>query len=128
MAKLRFNLDLSKRANKKLISTVNQAAGGRAVQENVHEIISNVEKHIQEYYSIHNLEFESGDGHVERNLVDVNDISTFILDLISERGLDPSTTVRVCIDGGGGFLKTCVSMFDPREEAEYNNEFSGSGV
>ena len=86
MAKLRFNLDLSKRASKKLISTINQATGGRAVQENVHEIISNVEKHI------HNLEFESGDGHVERNLVDVNDISTFILDLISERGLDPSTT------------------------------------
>ena len=62
------------------------------------------------------MQFEIGDKKVDRNLVFVKDSSDFVMNIISERSLNPyNTTVRVSIDGAGGSLKICVNIFNENE-------------
>lgn len=50
----------------------------------------------------------------KKDLVFVNDTSAFILHIIKERGLDPSTAMmRVGTDGGSGSFKVVCNVFDP---------------
>ena len=63
-------------------------------------------------------------------MVYCNDLK-ILIDLIKrERGLnDLSTFVRIGIDGGGGFIKVCLSVFDPTNiRSKENNSFVDSGV
>ena len=63
---------------------------------------------------------------LRRDLVYVQDTSAFIMNLISERYLDPfKTVVRVSIDGGGEFLKVIVNVFDPENDS---GKYLDSGV
>ena len=49
------------------------------------------------------MQFEVGDKKVDRNLVFVKDSLDFVMNIISERALNPyNAIVRVSIDGGGG--------------------------
>ena len=87
------------------------------------------------------MKFEVGDKKVDRNLVFVKDSSDFVMNIISERALNPYNTIeRVSIDGGGGSLKICVNIFDAdelkvnsnniknRSKRRGSDEFIGSGV
>ena len=62
---------------------------------------SDLELTVKNYYSAQSMQFEVGDKKVDRNLVFVKDSSDFVMNIISERALNPyNTIVRVSIDGG----------------------------
>ena len=58
-----------------------------------------------------------------------NDIQSLIDKVIAERNLPADDAlVRVGIDGGGGFLKICVSIFDIHNQHSTSTNFKDSGV
>ena len=75
------------------------------------------------------MSFETTSGAVlNRNLVYVQNTSTFVMHLISKRMLNPENTlVRISLDSGGSFMKVIVNVFDPEEERS-SGTFSNSGV
>ena len=75
------------------------------------------------------MNFLSSDESIQRkNLVFIEDTSSFVLKLIQERNLDPLTAfVRISLDGGGAFLKVIVNVFDALEDT-LSNSFLNSGV
>ena len=98
-----------------MISTFNKATGKRVVQSEVTKLLSDLELTVK-HYSVQSVQFEVGDKKVDRNLVFVKDSSEFVMNIISERALNPyNTIVRVSIDRGGGSLKICVNIFDADE-------------
>ena len=71
---------------------------------------------------------DSTDGTSIKDLVFVQNAPSFILDLINQRCLDPqSAFVRISIDGGGGFMKVIVNVFDVNENTT-SNLYLNSGV
>ena len=51
---------------------------------------------------------------INENLVFVKDASNLILQMINKRSLNPYCTVAgISIDGGQGFLKCIVNVFNP---------------
>ena len=87
---------------------------------------------MKDEYSISSITCEvNGDELCQRDIVFVKDIQSFILNIMEQRKLDPKQAfVRVGIDGGGGFLKVCVSIFEPDElkNLTENSGNLGSGV
>ena len=75
------------------------------------------------------MNFLSSDERIQRkNLVFIEDTSSFVLKLIQERNLDPLTAfVRISLDGGGAFLKVIVNVFDALEDT-LSNSFLNSGI
>ncbi len=64
-----------------------------------------------------------------RDVVYVQNTSDFVLNIISQRNLDPTTTfVRISVDSGGSFLKVIVNVFDPEERNINSERFMNSGV
>ena len=58
----------------------------------------------------------------------MQDTSSFILELIKQRGLEPlSAFVRLSLDGGGGFMKVIVNVFSPDEDLD-DGLYINSGV
>ena len=120
---LQLNLDLSKRGTYKLIQTVRKT-NKSSVEPGIHKKLDESLRCLTDAYSIKVCQFEiSADQCESRNLIVLNDVSDFVLDLIKEKGLDPTTaTVRVGVDGGGGFFKICVNVFD-----SFEAEFKSAG-
>ena len=118
---LQLNLDLSKRGTYKLIQTVRKT-NKSSMELGIHQKLDESLKCLTDAYSIEVCQFEISAERCEaRNLIVLKDVSDFVLDLIKEKGLDPTTaTVRVGVDGGGGFFKICVNVFDSLE-AEFKS-------
>ena len=59
------------------------------------------------------MNFLSSDESIQRkNLVFIEDTSSFVLKLIQERNLDPLTAfVRISLDGGGCFFESYCQCF-----------------
>ena len=58
----------------------------------------------------------------------MQDTSSFILELIKQRGLEPlSAFVRLSLDCGGGFMKVIVNVFSPDEDLD-DGLYINSGV
>ena len=107
-----LNLDLSKRGCESLISTINRDTKKKIVESNVMKTLNQAEQKIGELYTINNmyLDVRKGEDKQMRSVV-VKDTSGFVLDLIQERQLDPTTAmVIVSIEGGQGFLKICANV------------------
>ena len=69
---------------------------------------------MSDFYNVKTESFISGNEEISRSLVFVKDASNLILQMINERSLNPYCTVaRISIDGGQGFLKCIVNVFDP---------------
>ena len=69
---------------------------------------------------------------IDQHVVTTNDISKLIEKIILHRSLNEENVfVRVGLDGGGGFLKVCLSLFDLTASPSKNvlaKKFKDSGV
>ena len=72
--------------------------------------------------------------NIDQHVITVNDISGLIEKIILERDLSENNVlVRIGLDGGGGFAKICLSLFDLDQEASSYSQkvgkmFKASGV
>ena len=126
---LQLNLDLSKRGTQCLVSTIKKSA---PVELGVINDLNKAEQNLKDEYSISSITCEvNGDELCQRDIVFVKDIQSFILNIMEQRKLDPKKAfVRVGIDGGSGFLKVCISIFelDELKNLTENSANLGSGV
>ena len=125
---LQVSLELSDNATKKLCSTIRTGLNRRdSVEENIVQKLENLKEQLDEFYSVEQVEFISNQNEaIIRDLVYIKNPSDLILHIIKERGINPCVGfVRVSLDGGGGFLKVVVNVF---EEQESENKFMNSGI
>ncbi|XP_065680713.1 uncharacterized protein LOC136094705 [Hydra vulgaris] len=120
-------LELTKNKTKKLISSLRKNLGSSTVVENnVVSMMSSLQQEIESKYKMEQDNFIWIDETVTRDIVFIHDTSEFILSFLSERSLDPlSSMVRISIDGSQGFLKVTVNVFD---KANKNEMYINSGV
>ena len=115
-----YILELTKNQTKKSISSLRKNLGSSTVVENnVVSMMTSLQQEIESKYKIEQGNFIWNDETVTRDIVFIHDTSEFILSILMERGLDPlSSMVRVSIDGGQGFLKVIVNVFDKTNKNE----------
>ena len=97
------------------------------MKESIFQKLENLKEQLDEFYSVEQVEFISNQNEaIIRDLVYIKNPSDLILHIIKERGINPCVGfVQVSLDGGGGFLKVVVNVF---EEQESENKYMNSGV
>lgn len=90
---------------------------------------------VDNFFSTIELEFEKSNNDFKRHLTYCNNVASFLEIVFSQRQYDISETpVKVGIEGGGGFLKVCLSFYNitlsssPTLRNNNNNKYSDSGV
>ena len=107
-------LNLSKRKTNLLCKHMRQNLGKKMLEPNIATQIEELHNIFSDFYDVKTESFISGDEEISRSLVFVKDTSDLILHMINERSLNPySTIARISIDGGQGFLKCVINVFDP---------------
>ena len=108
-------------ATKKLCSTIRTGLNRRdSVEANIFQKLNNLKEQLNEFYSVEQVEFVSNQNEVIiRDLVYIKNPSDLILHIIRETEINPCLgIVRVSLDGGGGFLKIVMNVFEEEKEPE----------
>ena len=127
---LQIILELSQNGTKKLCSTLRKGLGQQAVESNMTEKLSEIEKTLESFYNVEKMALKDSENNcIFRDVLYVKSTSDFVNEIIKQRDLDPTTAfVRVSLDGGGGFLKVIVNVFETEEFEESESNFKNSGV
>nr|XP_047127918.1 uncharacterized protein LOC124808851 [Hydra vulgaris] len=116
--KLTSILEFKKNQTNKMISSLrNNLGSSTVVVNNVVNMMTSLQQKIESKYKVEQYDFIWNDETVTRDIVFIHDTSEFILNIL--RGLDPlSSMVHVSIDGGQGFFKVIVNVFDKTNKNE----------
>ena len=128
MCLIRKDLNLSSRKTLQLCQDLREISGDRKIieksckkkmVEKSHEIDKFFEHTKISFY--HEVTVEGTNvkhsEHFAQHVIIVNDISGLIDKVIFERNLnEDNLIIRIGLDGGGGFMKICLSLFDLDEE------------
>ncbi|XP_047136879.1 uncharacterized protein LOC124813624 [Hydra vulgaris] len=128
---LQVVLELSNKKTKQLISTLRKGIGSKTVVEtNIFGKLNDLSESISHFYHVEKIDFLDNElGIVEKDLVYVQESSSFTMDLINQRGLDVhSAFVRISMDSGGSFLKIIINVFDVNEKKKFSVMYMNSGV
>ena len=120
MCVFRKNLDLSTRQTLTLAQNLRQASGSRHVIESyAKQKIYNENHQLDEFFHCDQILFfeEDKKKNTSRNFYEcaivTNDIKGLIDKILVERQLDKDNVlIRIGLDGGGGFMKVCMSIFE----------------
>ena len=83
-----------------------------------HEIDEFFEHTTMSFYREVEVQGKKYSENFDQHVITVNDISGLIEKIILERDLSENNVlVRIGLDGGGGFAKICLSLFDLDQEA-----------
>ena len=122
-------LNLIKRKTKLLCKIMQQNLGKTILGLNISTQIEQLHNTMSDFYNVKTESFISGNEEISRSLVFVKDASNLILQMINERSLNPYCIVaRISIDGGQGFLKCIVNVFDPLCKHTTSEGLDDSGV
>ena len=104
---LQIILELSQNGTKKLCSTLRKGLGQQAVESNMTEKLSEIEKTLESFYNVEKMALKDSENNcVFRDVLYVKNTTEFVNKIIKQRDLDPTTAFeRVSLDGGGSFLK-----------------------
>ena len=117
-----------------------QNLGRGAIQSNLRDHLRDARNILEDYfyYSEESFYINEQKGYEDRVLVTIKDIDSFVKYIITHRGLDPHChTVRIGLDGGGTFLKLCLSIFEIEDHVQVsqkihqrsiNSKFLDTGV
>ena len=113
--------------------------GRDSVETNLRDRLIESRNILKEHFHFSELPFFINEqkGYQDRVLVTIKDMNNFVKHIITLRNLDPSNlTVRIGLDGGGTFLKLCLSIFkiediqepSKRHQRSVNSNFLNTGV
>ena len=136
------NLNLSSRGIKTLAQDIRIATGSRkAIEKNVMQDVQQKNHRLDEYFEVQKFVYRHKDKETklernfERETIMCNNITEFVEAVLRMRDREwgDSLLLRVGIDGGGGFFKVCLSVFDkddpfPHIESNLSRKFKESGV
>ena len=140
MCIMRKELDLSTRGTLTLARNLRLASGSRHIIESNLRPNMEVKNHKLDDFFVHDyLLFNREDKdskkvvNYKEHAIIANNICGLIDKIFEERGLDgENALLRIGLDGGGGFLKVCMSVFDLRgsfsNTKTLSKKFKDSGV
>ena len=127
MCIFRKDLNLSTRKTLQLCQDMRGISGDRKIIEPSlkkkmmamnHEIDEFFEHTTMSFYREVEVQGKKYSENFDQHVITVNDISGLIEKIILERDLSKNNVlVRIGLDGGGGFAKICLSLFDLDQEA-----------
>lgn len=110
-------LNLSNRQTSTLCSKLRKDLGQNMLESNIPTKFKELCTSLEAFYDVKTETFGSGDEEEKRDIVFAKNTSDLVLHILNKRGLDPdSAIIRISIDGGQGFLKCIVNVFDPSEK------------
>ncbi|XP_065666477.1 uncharacterized protein LOC136087513 [Hydra vulgaris] len=123
-------LELSQCKTKKMCSIFRKSLGFQSsIEGNIVKKLEALKAEMNEYFSCKEEEFVEAGDIVNKSMVYIKDIDEFIHDIITERNIDPlSTIVRVAVDSGQGFLKVTMNVFNPHDKTSNQPDLDDSGV
>ena len=93
------------------------------------EKIKVLKAQLDEYFICKEEEFLEDGDIVNQSMVYIKDIGEFMKLIITERNIDPlSTIVRVAMDSGQGFLKVTMNVFNPSDKTSNQPDLDDSGA
>ena len=136
MSVIQQDLNLSTRETLTLASDIRKASNSRRIIEpGLKEKLFDKYHSLDDFFMLcSNATFflsPSSQEKITKPVVYCNDLTALIAHVKCQRGLDDDCFVRIGIDGGGGFIKVCVSIFDEsnvRTDHRLSKSFSDSGV
>ena len=92
------------------------------MEGNIFQKLNNLKEQLDEFYNVEQVELVSNQNEViVRDLVYIKNPSDLILHIIRERDINLCVGfVRVSLDGGGGFLKIVVNVFEEEKNLKIN--------
>ena len=128
-------LNLSTRQMNKLSHDLKEASP-KIIEKGAKQSLYEKNHSLDEFFDLRLLEYtetSSMSGKLKQEwTVICRDLESFIDFVIQERGLQSdSVLIKIGIDGGGGFLKCCLSIFDPvmdGQSRKNDRDFKNSGV
>lgn len=126
MKTIQANFNLSQRQTLGIASNIRKATGNRnIIEKNLKRKLYDRIHSLDDFFEINYFDFESGKKNdivtIRKGAVCCNDISGFIEFVSSKRG-SMMFNCKFGIDGGGGFLKLCLSLQSPHQmHVESNN-------
>lgn len=112
--KIQTNLNLSQKTTCQIAAAIRVATRNRkSIESNLKKKLSTVAHSVDKYFTAREVQFESIKGNISTNsdeiLVYCKDLDGFIQHVKDERGVS-ECHLKLGIDGGGGFLKICLSL------------------
>jgi len=125
VSSLQLSLGASNRSiERKVLPFIRRITQNRySVQSNTTQFLQDRDQQLSNYFAVAQLKLESGNDAKEfREVVYCTDVEELIHYISSKRDIDLDTrTVKVGIDGGGGFLKFCLSVYTDQDAVEMVN-------
>ena len=139
MCVIRKNMDLSTRQTRELAHYLRVATSRDAVESGVNQRLRNQNHELDDLFGHEMMLFvEEEKNKIKRKFrehaVVVKDVNELIRTVLEKRKIDKKDAlIRVGLDGGGGFLKICLSAFDikssePVKGNKMAKKFKDSGV
>ena len=140
LATIGKNMNFSIRKTKELAQNIRTATGCRSVIERfADEKIRDDRHRLDDHFEYHNMLMIEVDAKkkTERKYYEhtvlCKDVNALVEEVILVRNIEPSSMfIRVGLDGGGGFLKFCLSIFDIDSlispSSEVAKKYKDSGV
>lgn len=134
MSSLQLAMGISnKQMRLTLIPFIRNVMGRAAVQTRTDIFLQNRDKMLEDFFEYTTMDFETG----SKPIVYCNDVPTLIDYICRVRNLDPTHPdfkVKLGVDGGGAFMKFCLSIFSvdndskPRRRSKMESSFRNSSV
>ncbi|XP_065666873.1 uncharacterized protein LOC136087592 [Hydra vulgaris] len=123
-------LELSQGKTKKMCSIFRKSLGFQSsIEGNMVKKLEPLKAEMNEYFSCKEEEFVEACNIVNKSMVYIKDMDEFIHDIITERNIDPlSTIVRVTVDSGQGFLKATMNVFNLHDKTSNQPDLDDAGV
>ena len=115
ISSLQLALGTSNRSvHRKLLPFIRRISHNRhAVQAHTPQFLHDRDQQLAKYFSVTLMKLDTGNNKEElREVVYCTDVEDFIDTISSKRDIDlDNRSVKIGIDGGGGFLKFCLSVY-----------------
>lgn len=135
---MKQNLNLSVWKTNILAKTLRSSTGGASLVANIREKIFDIDHQFDDHFfltrkSFVNLKQDKILDQPEKYVVLCNNVDNLIDVILDQRYHNMSTEnilLKVCLDGGGGFMKICLSVIQMDEEIKASSEqpLKDSGV
>ena len=136
------DLQLTGKKVKTLVSDIRLSTGSRkSVERKAIKVFQEKRHQLDEFFEVTTLVYKvknaetKVDENVERHSVLCNDVSAFIDSILEKRDREwgDNMLLRIGLDGGGGFFKIILSIFDkddpyPNVNSALSKKFKESGV
>lgn len=125
---IQSNLNLSTNQTLKLASNLRKTTNQRnTVEKNFKKKIQENSHNLDNFFSSIEMNFQKSGEIIKQTAVFCNNVNLLLDFIFKKRNYEPGTQIKIGIDGGGGFIKICIT-FITQSISTQHNKFADSSV